>query len=91
METETAILLFRNALWLALTISSPILIVGIIVGFGVGLLQALTQMQEQTLAIVLKIVAMLLTFAWFLPWMIARFVSFAQILIENIPASLSTF
>jgi len=39
----------RDAIWLTLQLSAPILIVGLIVGVGIGLLQALTQVQEATL------------------------------------------
>ena len=39
----------RNAIWLVIQLSAPVLIVGLVVGVCIGLLQALTQIQEQTL------------------------------------------
>lgn len=89
MEAETAITLCKEALYLALMISGPILLTGILVGFAAGLFQALTQIQEQTLAIILKMVAMMLVAAWFLPWMIMKLIEFGQILFENIPDSIT--
>jgi flagellar biosynthetic protein FliQ len=50
----------RDAIWLTIQLSAPILIVGLIVGVGVGLLQALTQIQEATLVSAPKIVAVFL-------------------------------
>ena len=91
MEVGTAVTLCQKALWLAMTISAPMLIAGILVGFGVGLFQALTQIQEQTLAVVLKIVVMLVAFAFFASWMLTRLVEFSRSLFEGIPESLSPF
>lgn len=89
METESAVALCKEAIYLALMISGPILLTGIIVGFAVGLFQALTQIQEQTVAIILKMVAMIFVAAWFLPWMIMKLIEFGQILFQNIPDSIT--
>ena len=59
----------RDAIWLTLQLSAPILIVGLIVGVGIGLLQALTQVQEATLVFAPKIVAIFLALLLFLPLM----------------------
>jgi len=59
----------RDAIWLTLQLSAPILIVGLIVGVGIGLFQALTQIQEATLIYAPKIVAIFLALLIFLPFM----------------------
>lgn len=59
----------RDAIWLTLQLSAPILIVGLIVGVGIGLFQALTQIQEATLIYAPKIVAIFLALLVFLPLM----------------------
>ena len=59
----------RDAIWLTIQLSAPILIVGLVVGVGIGLLQALTQVQEQTLVYAPKIVAIFVSLLLFLPLM----------------------
>lgn len=52
----------RQALWVSLVISTPILAVALVVGLGIGLLQALTSVQEMTLTFVPKLGAILVVF-----------------------------
>jgi flagellar biosynthetic protein FliQ len=59
----------RDAIWLTIQLCAPILIVGLIVGVGIGLLQALTQIQEATLVYAPKIVAVFVALLVFLPLM----------------------
>lgn len=59
----------RDALWLTIQLCAPVLVVGLIVGVGIGLLQALTQIQEQTLVYAPKIIAIFLAILVFLPLM----------------------
>ena len=59
----------RDAIWLTLQLAAPVLIVGLIVGVGIGLVQALTQVQEQTLVFAPKIVAVFVSLLVFLPMM----------------------
>lgn len=59
----------RDAIWLTLQLSTPILVVGLVVGVGIGLLQALTQVQEATLVFAPKILAIFLSLLIFLPLM----------------------
>ncbi len=69
MDAQLAVDICRDAIWMALLIGSPVLIAGTAVGLLIGLFQALTQIQEQTIAIVLKIVVMVLAIAFLMPWM----------------------
>ena len=85
MEPQTAIDLGREAMSMALLVSAPVLLVGIGVGLLIGLLQALTQIQDQTLSFVPKILAMLTAFAIGLPRLIQRMVEYSGTLISNIP------
>ncbi len=59
----------RDAIWLTIQMCAPVLIVGLIVGVGIGLLQALTQIQEQTLVYAPKIVAIFVSLLIFMPMM----------------------
>ena len=59
----------RDAIWLTIQLCAPVLLVGLVVGVSIGLLQALTQIQEQTLVFVPKILAVFLALLVFLPFM----------------------
>lgn len=76
----------RDAIWLTLQLSAPVLIVGLIVGVGVGLMQALTQIQEATLVYAPKIVAIFISLLIFLPLMGALMSGFMRHIAERISA-----
>ena len=59
----------RDAIWTIVIVSSPLMIVGLVVGVVVSLFQALTQIQEQTLVFVPKILAIFVTLLLALPFM----------------------
>jgi flagellar biosynthetic protein FliQ len=67
----------REALMMALVLSAPVLGAGLLVGLVISLLQAVTQVQEQTLAFVPKIVAMILVAILLLGWMGSQLGEFA--------------
>ncbi|MED6308114.1 MAG: flagellar biosynthesis protein FliQ [Planctomycetota bacterium] len=77
MEVENFTLV-REALMLTLLISAPILGIGLLVGLVISLLQAVTQVQEQTLAFVPKIVAMILVAVVLMGWMGTQMSAFAE-------------
>lgn len=83
--SEMAVELGRNAIWISLLISAPVLLTGLVVGLAIGLLQALTQIQEQTVAFVPKIVVMVLVLSITLPWLIAQMLQYSTDLINGIP------
>jgi flagellar biosynthetic protein FliQ len=68
MRIEDAVDLIRHTLVLALIISAPMLLIGMIVGIIVSLFQAVTQIQEQTLTFVPKIAAMIAAAVVLMPW-----------------------
>ncbi|TAK49682.1 MAG: flagellar biosynthesis protein FliQ [Xanthobacteraceae bacterium] len=59
----------RDAIWTIVLVSSPLMLVGLVVGVAISLLQALTQIQEMTLAFVPKILLMFITLLLALPFM----------------------
>ncbi|MGE5192890.1 MAG: flagellar biosynthesis protein FliQ [Deltaproteobacteria bacterium] len=87
MDVETAVDLVRGATYLALLVGAPVLIVSIVVGLVISVLQAVTQIQEQTLNFVPKIVVMSFTMLLVLPWAIERIVEYATALIHDIPST----
>jgi flagellar biosynthetic protein FliQ len=87
MSLETAVDLVRNATYVALIVGAPVLIVSIAVGLVVSILQAVTQIQEQTLNLVPKIVLMSLTLLLVLPWAMQRVVEYTTALFRDIPTT----
>ena len=67
----------REALMISLVLSAPVLGAGLLVGLVISLLQAVTQVQEQTLAFVPKIVAMIVVAIILLGWMGSQLSEFA--------------
>lgn len=61
--------LAREAFWVTLVVAGPAMIAGLLVGFAIALLQALTQVQEMTLVFVPRLVVMFITLAIALPFM----------------------
>ena len=78
MELPFALDLSHNALIVALIISAPILGIGVLVGLAISLIQAVTQIQDQTVSIVPKIVAMIGVAILFVPWLTQRIVEYSQ-------------
>ena len=68
----------RDAIYVLLVVSAPVMGVGLAVGLVVALVQALTQIQEMTLAFVPKIVAIFLALLMFMPFMLATLMDFMQ-------------
>ena len=68
--------LCRSTLLTAVVIASPILGVGMAAGLAIGLLQALTQIQDQTVAFVPKVLAMAAVAVVVLPWLVTRMTEF---------------
>jgi flagellar biosynthetic protein FliQ len=74
----------RDAIWLTLQLSTPILMVGLVVGVVIGLFQALTQIQEATLVYAPKILAIFVSLLIFLPLMGALLTGFMHHIAERI-------
>lgn len=76
----------RDALWVTLAASAPIMIVGLVVGLAIALLQALTQVQEMTLVFVPKIVAIFGALLLFMPLIASALGGFASEIFARIAA-----
>ena len=77
MTIDQASDLIRETLILALFVSAPVLLAGLVVGLIISLFQALTQIQEQTLVFVPKIAAMVAIAIFVMPWIADRLMEFA--------------
>lgn len=77
MDLDTATELIRQTLILALVVSAPMLLIGLAVGVVVSLLQAVTQIQEQTLSFVPKITAMVASAILLMPWIGNRLMEYS--------------
>ncbi|MFD1774386.1 flagellar biosynthesis protein FliQ [Paenibacillus rhizophilus] len=84
MNTEFIIGLAGQAVYLMLEVSAPMLIFGLVVGLIISIFQATTQIQEQTLAFVPKIVAVLLALLLFGPWIVTKLVDFTSQILGNL-------
>lgn len=76
--------LAQEAIRTVLLTSAPMLIISLVVGLIVSVIQAVTQIQEATLAFVPKIVAVFISLLVFGPWIVKLLVQFSTSLLENI-------
>jgi flagellar biosynthetic protein FliQ len=83
MDPATAVDLCRNTLISALIIAAPILLAGVATGLVIGLLQALTQIQDQTVSFVPKLIAMAAVMIACMPWLMMRLVEFTRDIFTN--------
>ena len=85
MSGDMAIQIGRDALYMVMLISSPMLVLGLLVGVMVSIFQATTQIQEQTLVFVPKIVAIFIAIVVFGPWMLSLMVDYTREIFINLP------
>ncbi len=86
MNAQMVLTLGQEALLMLLMVSAPVLGVVLLVGLLVSLFQAITQINEATLAFVPKLVAAMAVFAWAGPWMLNMLVEYIRRMIEAIPS-----
>ncbi|MFJ7933154.1 flagellar biosynthesis protein FliQ [Sporosarcina sp. NPDC096371] len=84
MTMEMVVGIAESAIWVILLASGPLLLIALGTGLAVSIFQATTQIQEQTLAFVPKIVAVLVGIVVFGPWMLAKVTSFSSDIFENL-------
>ena len=85
MNPQQVIGIGTNALETMLVLAAPLLIVVLVIGFAISVLQAATQINEQTLSFVPKLIAVAITIVIAGPWMISRMVTYIQKLFAQIP------
>ncbi|MCL6456753.1 MAG: flagellar biosynthesis protein FliQ [Gorillibacterium sp.] len=84
MNQQVVVDLAYQALLTTLYIAAPLLGLALLVGLAVSIFQATTQIQEQTLAFVPKILAVLLSLLLFGPWILSTLVDFTYALLSNL-------
>ncbi|WP_112180856.1 MULTISPECIES: flagellar biosynthesis protein FliQ [Paraliobacillus] len=84
MSGEFVINLAEQGIFTVLIVTGPLLVLALVVGLLVSIFQATTQIQEQTLAFVPKIVAVFLGLIFFGPWMLVRIVEFTSNIFQNL-------
>lgn len=86
MNTVEVIAVSRDAIWVLLKVGAPVMMIALIVGLCVSLFQALTQMQEMTLAFVPKILVIFVSVLMLLPFMLASLNGFMEQIVDKIVA-----
>ncbi|MET1078178.1 MAG: flagellar biosynthesis protein FliQ [Pseudomonas sp.] len=85
MTPEIAVDLFREALWLTAMIVAILVVPSLVVGLLVAMFQAATQINEQTLSFLPRLLVIMLTLIWAGPWLVRQLMEFTTNLIQNIP------
>ena len=85
MTPESVIAFGQQALHVAMLIVAPLLLTALAVGLLVGMIQAATQINEQTLSFIPKLICMALVMIITGPWMLRTLVQFTRTLIESLP------
>ena len=85
MDPQAALTMGQNALFMLLMIAAPVLATVLGVGLVISLFQAVTQIHEQTLSFVPKLIAAIAVFAIAGPWMLTTMVEFIRSTILSIP------
>lgn len=88
MTVDTAVELCRNAVMLTLAVSLPVMLAAMAIGLLISIGQAVTQLQEQTLTFVPKLVTMVLVLLYTLPWALTLLVEYATHLYRGIPGTI---
>jgi flagellar biosynthetic protein FliQ len=85
MTPEVAVDLFREALWMTAMIVGVLVVPSLLVGLIVAMFQAATQINEQTLSFLPRLMVMLVTLIWAGPWLVRELMEYTEGLIQNIP------
>lgn len=85
MSGDMAIQIGRDALLMVMMVSAPMLGLGLTVGILVSIFQATTQIQEQTLAFIPKIIAVFVAILIFGPWMLSILVTYTREIFISLP------
>lgn len=84
MSSNAVIAIAQQGIYTVLIVCGPLILIALVVGLIISIFQATTQIQEQTLAFVPKIVAVLLGIVVFGPWMLSHLLSYAQEIFSNL-------
>jgi len=86
MNQDTVVNLATQAMTLAFEVAGPILLVGLVIGLAVSLFQAVTQIQEQSLSFIPKIVGLAVLIVILGPWMMDKLINYVTNLYMAIPS-----
>jgi flagellar biosynthetic protein FliQ len=89
VSSELALDLIRRAVMLALLASAPMLVTALVVGVLVSLVQAVTQVQEQTLTFIPKLLLVAAVFILTLPWVMGHLVGYMVGVLHSLPGLVS--
>lgn len=84
MSPEAALEMLQQAVTVTLTVAAPLLATAFFIGIVVSLIQAITQLHEQTLTFIPKLVTMAIVFVLIMPWMLGRLVGYLVGVINNL-------
>jgi len=90
MNQDTVVNLASQAMSLALKIAGPLLLVALVIGLLVSIFQAVTQIQEQSLTLIPKIIGVAIVIVVLGPWMLGQLVSYTAALFTSIPTMVGT-
>jgi flagellar biosynthetic protein FliQ len=85
MTPEAVMDLAHNALWITMLVAAPLLLVALVAGLVIGMLQAATQVHEQTLSFIPKLLLIVVTLFAAGPWMLRVLMEFTRDLYTSIP------
>lgn len=85
MNEQYIIDVATGAVWLTIKIAAPALIAALVVGIIISIIQAATQVQEQTVSFVPKIIAISAAMIVTAPWILQQFIFYTKNLIQSIP------
>mgnify|MGYP003704241181 FL=1 len=88
MDTTTVVDLGQQALWMAVLISAPLLVVALVVGLIIGVLQAATSINESSVAFIPKLIVIAVVLLIVGPSSLAVFVDYLREVISDFPALL---
>nr|WP_294839388.1 flagellar biosynthesis protein FliQ [uncultured Methylotenera sp.] len=86
MTPESVMTLGRDAMGITLMISAPILLTVLAIGLLVSIFQAATQINEQTLSFIPKLVGVFVALMFAGPWMLSTMVDYMHLVFTSIPA-----
>ena len=85
MTPEVVLDLYREAFWLIILIVSVLIVPSLLVGLVIATFQAATQINEQTLSFLPRLIVTLATLMWTGPWIVTEIMDFFDFLFKNIP------
>lgn len=86
MDIAAVIDISRQALWMVVLISAPLLVVSLVVGLVIGIIQAATSINEATLSFIPKLAALAITLAVVGGWQLGTLVDYTRSLYQRIPS-----